>query len=119
MTKFLLKCLFITTVLFFGVLVGIQIASNNLVNMTNDSSYSTANLVEPSRGVELKSMNKESTENTEKLTSHDLKGKQEKLEQIETFNLFSQVGMKFSDALDKLFSSLLTKLTTAIGNTLT
>lgn len=119
MTKFLLKCFFITTILFFGVLVGIQIASNNLVNMTNDSSYSTANLVEPSQGVELKSVNKENPEIYNDLTSHDLKGKQEKLEQIETFNLFSQVGMKLSDALDKVFSSLLTKLTTTIGNAMT
>lgn len=119
MTKFLLNCFFITTVLFFGVLVGIQIASNNLVNMTNDSSYSTANLVKPSLGVEFKSVNKETLENPEKLTSHDLEGKQEKLEQIETFNLFSQVGMKLSDVLNMLFSSLLAKLTTTIGNALT
>lgn len=119
MTKFLLKCLFITAVLFFGVLVGIQIASNNLVKMTNDSSYSTDKLIEPSRGVEMKSVNKAPLENSDKLTSHDLKGKQEKLEQIETFNLFSQMGVKLSDSLDKLFSSLLTKLTTTIGNALT
>ncbi|WNF37702.1 DUF3679 domain-containing protein [Bacillaceae bacterium IKA-2] len=118
MTKFLLKCFFITTVLFLGVLVGIQIASNNLVNMTNDSSYSTSKLVEPSIGVELKSVNIDNLESNSKLTSHDLKGKQEKLEQIETFNLFSQVGMKLSDALDKLFSGLFEKLTSTIGNAL-
>ncbi|UTW69951.1 DUF3679 domain-containing protein [Anaerobacillus sp. HL2] len=45
MTKFLLKCFFVTTVLFLGVLVGIQIASNNMVKMTGDSSYSTASLI--------------------------------------------------------------------------
>lgn len=85
--------------------------------MTNDSRYSTTNVIE--RGIETKSVNSETLEEKGKLTSHDLEGKQEKLEQIETFNLFSQIGVQLSDVLNKLFSSLLAKLTTTIGNVLT
>ncbi|OIJ22114.1 hypothetical protein BKP45_05420 [Anaerobacillus alkalidiazotrophicus] len=117
MTKFLLKCFFITTVLFGGVLVGIQIASNNMIQMTGDSKYSTTNIIKKSDSNETPTVYTDLT--TEKVTSHDLESKQEKLEQIQTFNLFSQMGVRLSDILNKLFSSILSQLTAAIGNVLT
>lgn len=114
MTKFLLKCFFITTVLFLGVLLGIQIASNNMVKMTGDSSYSTANVIKKEKSIYAG----EIEQIEEKLTSHDLEKKQQKLEKIETFNLFSQIGMKLSDLLNKVFSNLLTQLTASLGKVL-
>ncbi len=114
MTKFFLKCFLITTVLFLGILVGIQMASNNIVKMTGDERYSTATIIKPNEVAST-----EVVEEIEKLTSHDLEEKQEKLEQIETFNLFSQMGDKLSDALNKLFSNLLSKITNTVANVLT
>lgn len=118
MTKFLLKCFFTTTVLFLGVLIGIQVASNSMVKMTGDNHFSTANLVKLDENTKDQSVSSEATEELT-LTSHDLEGKQARLEQIETFNLFSQMGAKLSDGLNLVFSKLLSKITTSIGNILT
>ncbi|MCT8139663.1 DUF3679 domain-containing protein [Anaerobacillus sp. CMMVII] len=117
MSKFLLKCFFTTTILFLGVLIGIQVASNSMVKMTGDSQFA---LTKPVEKIEVQSVHTETvTSNPRELTSHDLKGKQAKLEQIETFNLFSQMGAKLSDGLNVVFSNLLSKLTSTIGNILT
>ncbi len=113
-TKFFLKCFFITTVLFLGILVGIQMASNNIVKMTGDESYSTATIIK-NNDVETSEVINED----DKITSHDLQEKQQQLEQIETFNLFSQMGVKLSDALDHLFSNILTKITNSVASVLT
>ncbi|RXI99386.1 DUF3679 domain-containing protein [Anaerobacillus alkaliphilus] len=118
MTKFLLKCFFTTTVLFLGVLIGIQVASNSMVNMTGDQHYSTKNVVTTERSIQAQTVSFE-TESNNQLTSHDLEGKQAKLEKIETFNLFSQVGAKLSDGLNIVFSKLLSKITVTIGDILT
>lgn len=118
MTKFLLKCFFTTTVLFLGVLIGIQVASNSMVKMTGESQYSTANLAKTEETVQGQSVYTKLPEEKE-LTSHDLEGKQAKLEQIETFNLFSQMGAKLSDGLNIVFSKMLSKITTTIANALT
>jgi hypothetical protein len=118
MTKFLLKCFFTTTVLFLGVLIGIQVASNSMVKMTGESKYSTANIVKTEETVQGQAVYTKVEEEKE-LTSHDLEGKQAKLEQIETFNLFSQMGAKLSEGLNIVFSKMLTKITTTIGNALT
>ncbi len=118
MTKFMLKCFFTTTVLFLGVLIGIQVASNSMVKMTGDQHYSTETVVKKDQGVQAHSVSS-AKETTEELTSHDLEGKQAKLEKIETFNLFSQVGALLSDGLNVVFSKLLTKITATIGDILT
>ncbi len=118
MTKFLLKCFFIITVLFSGVLIGIQVASNSMVKMTGDNQYSTANisfLTETSNGASILPVE---TKETEKITSHDLESKQAKLEEIESFNLFSQIGVSLSDGLNVLFSKMLAKITVTIGDLL-
>ncbi|OIJ16315.1 hypothetical protein BKP35_04085 [Anaerobacillus arseniciselenatis] len=113
-TKFFLKCFFITTILFLGILVGIQMASNNIVKMTGDESYSTATIIKNNDVTTSEVINED-----DKITSHDLQEKQQQLEQIETFNLFSQMGVKLSDALDHLFSNILTKITNSVASVLT
>ena len=117
MTKFLLKCFFTTTILFLGVLIGIQVASNSLVKMTGDQHYSTETITKKVDGIKAQSVSPEANEN--KITSHDLEKKQEKLEKIETFNLFSQMGAKLSDGLAFVFSKMISKITTTIGDILT
>lgn len=118
MTKFFLKCFIITTVLFLGVLIGIQIASNNIAQMTGDSRYSLSNMLQQEGKTNVAHTNQEN-DDKEQLTSHNLEEKQKKLEQIETFNLFSQMGSKLSEALNKIFSNLLSKITATIGSVLT
>jgi hypothetical protein len=118
-TKFLLKCFFTTTVLFLGVLIGIQVASNSMVKMTGDSQFSTVNMTKSDETVVAQSVSTDTDNDPKQLTSHDLAGKQAKLEQIETFNLFSQMGAKLSDGLSIVFSKLLSKITSTIGNVLT
>ena len=98
-------------VLFLGIIVGIQIASNNLVQMTGDERFSTSSLI-ASKQDETEVGGYQEAET--KLTSHDLHAKQQKLEEIETFNFFSQLGIQLSEILNKLFSLLFDKVSSAI-----
>lgn len=117
MTKFLLKCFFTTTILFLGVLIGIQVASNSMVKMTGDYIYSMETMLKPDKNIEAHSVPLQS--NQDKVTSHELEEKQAKLQKIESFNLFSQMGSKLSDGLAVVFSKILGKITTTIGDILT
>lgn len=87
-------------------------SSNNLVEMTGNEDYSIATLFND----EEVASNERDTSNY--LTSHDLDAKQEKLEQIETFNLFSQLGLQLSELLNKVFSSILDKITGLVESAL-
>ena len=46
----------------------------------------------------------------EKVTSHDIEKKKEKLEEMKAFNFFSSIGKQLGDANLNIFSSLINKL---------
>ncbi|MBD1382085.1 YqxA family protein [Metabacillus arenae] len=115
MVKFMLKCFIISTILLFGVLIGMQQANVGLLNMRGyeDPDLKGAFYIpnEPSGEVE-------ATVLGEEVTSHNLEQKQEKLEKIEAFNLFSQAGKWIANGVSSLASTIASFLGELISNLL-
>lgn len=107
MIRFALKCTFILLVLFLGVLIGMQTANDGIKKMKgyDDPTLSSAFEVNQSKQGEL-----EAAILGEKVTSHDIEKKKEKLEEIKAFNFFSSVGKQLGKAISNLFSSLINLL---------
>lgn len=103
MIKFMLKCFFLCSVLLFGVLIGMQQANQGMIKMKgyNDPELQGAFQVESeSRG------DVEASILGNKVTSQDLQEKQEQLEKIEAFNIFSQMGKQFAAVVSSGVSAL-------------
>lgn len=107
MIRFALRCTFILLVLFLGVLIGMQTANDGIKKMKgyDDPTLSSAFEVNQSKQGEL-----EAAILGEKVTSHDIEKKKEKLEEIKAFNLFSTVGKQLGQAISNLFTSLINLL---------
>lgn len=107
MVRFTLKCTFILLVLFLGVLIGMQTANDGIKKMKgyDDPSLSSAFEVNQTNQGEL-----EAAILGEKVTSHDIEKKKEKLEEIKAFNLFSSMGKHLGQAISNLFSRLINLL---------
>lgn len=107
MIRFSLKCSFILLVLFLGVLIGMQTANDGIKKMKgyDDPTLSSAFEVNHSKQGEL-----EAAILGEKVTSHDLEKKKEKLKEMKAFNFFSSIGKKLGDAISNLFNSVINLL---------
>lgn len=107
MIRFALKCTFILLVLFLGVLIGMQAANDGIKKMKgyNDPTITSAFEVNQSNQGEL-----EASVLGEKVTSHDIEKKKEKLEEIKAFNFFSSVGKQLGESISNLFSHLINML---------
>ncbi|WP_245947229.1 DUF3679 domain-containing protein [Bacillus taeanensis] len=93
--RFLVKCLLLTMVLFFGVLLGMQEANSGLKKMRGENaSFPNA--------FELSSNEQEAEVLGQTITTHDLKEKQKKLEEMESFNFFSTIGQKLTELIIEL-----------------
>jgi hypothetical protein len=104
--RILVKCLLLTIVLFFGVLLGMQEANNGLKKMRGENaSFPNA--------LTLSSENQEAEVLGQTITADDLKEKQQKLEEIEAFNFFSTLGQKLSEVLAALLKITI-QFTTAL-----
>jgi hypothetical protein len=104
MVKFMLKCFVLCSVLFFGVLIGMQQANEGMIKMKgyNDSELQGAFQVENKQTGDV-----QASILGNKITSQDLKGKQEKLEQIEAFNIFSQIGKQIATIVSNSVAAFL------------
>jgi hypothetical protein len=93
MFRFFIKCFFITLLLAFGVLVGMQVSNEGLIKMKgyDDPNFSNALTVEKNeRGyAEAEVLG----ENVELL---DIEEKQRMLEERKAFNIFSSTGQHLS-----------------------
>ncbi|MDF2607124.1 MAG: hypothetical protein K0S34_1319 [Bacillales bacterium] len=108
MKKYLIKCFLLTFVMFFGVLFGMQMASEG-INKTRgikDDKFKPAFLV--SKG-DNEGVVKADVLGS-KVTSEDLLKKQKELEEIKAFNFFSEVGNFISDSIDTAANFLLEKI---------
>lgn len=106
MIRFLLKSVVLVTVLFLGILIGFHEANNGLNKMKGyeDPDFQGAFTV--------KEMNDGVYETTilgETVSSHNLEEKKKILEEMNTYNLFSDIGKKissfFSNIAANFFSS--------------
>jgi Protein of unknown function (DUF3679) len=103
MTKFMLKCFGLVTVLLFGVLFGIQKAQVEMEDLKGSSSSQES--VESSSSP---AVQQEDTEqNSAAITSHDIKTKQEKLNKIDSFNVFSALGQRLTSWISSAFGVMI------------
>jgi hypothetical protein len=103
MIRFSLKCLSIMLILFFGILLGMQHANQGIKNMKgyDDPSFNSAFSVKESNQGEM-----EAAFLGQKVTSHDLEKKKQKLEDMKAYNFFSSIGKKLSDGISAAFEKL-------------
>jgi hypothetical protein len=104
MIKFSLKFFLVFTLLFFGVLFGMQQANDGIREMKgyDDPQFKGAFHLTAGQSGEL-----EAALLGEDITSHDIREKQEKLEKMEAFNVFSTMGHKLGEGITTLFQKLL------------
>lgn len=111
MIKFMMKSFLLITILLFGVLLGMQQANEGLKKMKGyeDPSFQGAFNIAQTESGEL-----EASVLGSKVTSHDVEGKQTKLEEIEAFNLFSSIGKKFANTVSLLFEKIMNMIVLGI-----
>ncbi len=112
MVKFMFKSLILCSVLLFGVLIGMQQANQGMIKMKgyNDPDFQGAFQIDSDESGDI-----EASILGNEVTSQDLQKKQEQLERIEAFNIFSQLGKQFAHIVSSGVSSLL-KIITEIMN---
>ncbi len=99
MAKFMLKCFGLVIILLFGVLFGIQKAHFEMDELKGPSQESL-------ESISSSTQNQSRTE-TETLTSHDIKTKQETLNKIDSFNVFSALGQNLTSWISSAFSVMI------------
>jgi len=100
--RFLLKAFIMAALFFIGVFVGIQEANTGMKKMRgyDDPSLSSA------FSIEEKSDGQYEMTVLGKTKTHDLEEKKERLEQMKTFNLLTEIAKNFSGWLTDLFGKI-------------
>lgn len=105
MKVFMLKCLGIAALMFISVLAGMQIANDGIHKMkgSNDPNFQGAIFIKE-KGPNLSFSEKNPV-------THDFEAKQKKLEEISSFNIFSEMGKKLSDGISNASEKLVKSIT--------
>lgn len=108
MVKFMFKSFILCSVLLLGVLIGMQQANQGMIKMKgyNDPDFQGAFQIDSDETGDI-----EASILGNEVTSQDLQKKQEQLEQIEAFNIFSQLGKQLANIVSNGVSSLLKMIT--------
>jgi hypothetical protein len=107
MKMFLLKSIFLASLMFLSVLFGMQQANMGIQKMKGyeDPKFKSALTIDSTDGGELQA----SVLGVD-VKSHDLEQKKQKLEELKAYNLFSDLGKKISSGissgLNKLFEAI-------------
>jgi hypothetical protein len=107
MVKLLVRFCFAVLLLFFGVLLGMQQANEGLQKMRGYDDASLPSVFHVSKD---KSGSIEASVLGKKVAVDDLEKKKEKIENIKTFNLFSELGKQFANAVETLMKQMLSFL---------
>lgn len=104
MKWFMLKAFLFTSLMFLVVLLGMQQANDGITKMKgyNDSNFKDAFTLQESETGEL-----HASILGNDVTSHDLKQKKEKLEEMKAYNFFSSIGRKLSNGLSTLAENVI------------
>ncbi len=94
----MLKCFGLVTILLFGVLFGIEKAHFEMDELKGSSQESVESSSSPSEEAEKDSVS---------ITSHDIKTKQEKLSEIDSFNVFSALGQNLTSWISSAFGVMI------------
>jgi hypothetical protein len=104
MVKFTIQFFLAAMILFFGVLLGMQQANEGLQKMRgyDDSSFPSVFHISKDKNGEV-----EASVLGNKVMAEDLQEKKEKIENMKTFNLFSELGKQFAEAVRSLMEQVL------------
>lgn len=108
MVKFFLKTLLLICVLLAGILFGMQKASNEMKQMSSSEELGAFSIQKDEGKISAEVLG-------QTVTSHEIKEKQEKLQEIEAFNFFSEIGGKLSSLITKVFQAFLAILFSILG----
>ena len=104
MGKFLLKTLVLVSVLFIGILIGMEKANQGMVQM---KGYDDPSLPPPIHVSESADGNIEASVMGKELShAEELAKKKKELEQLETFNLFSSMGKGLAKIVTDIVDNL-------------
>ena len=98
MKVFMLKCSILVAFMFISVLAGMQMANDGIHKMKGYSNTSFQNAVSIDQ------------QDNQAVGSHDLLAKKKKLEEINTFNLFSSMGRKMSEGITQASEKTIQKI---------
>jgi hypothetical protein len=112
MAKFIIQFCFAVLLLFFGVLLGMQQANEGMQKMRGYEDVSLPSVLHLSKN---QSGEIEASVFGKKVKVDDLQEKKEKIENIKAFNLFSELGKQFANAVETLMEQLLSFLTKLFG----
>jgi hypothetical protein len=104
MVKFTVQFFLAAMILFFGVLLGMQQANEGLQKMRgyDDSSFPAVFHISKGKNGEV-----EASVLGNKVMAEDLQEKKEKIENMKTFNLFSELGKQFAEVVKSLIEQVL------------
>ncbi|MBT2690285.1 YqxA family protein [Bacillus sp. ISL-47] len=99
MKMFMLKAIFLASIMFVSVLFGMQQANEGIQRMKgySDDDFKAALTLSESEEGEL-----QASVLGNDVSSHDLQQKKEKLEEIKAYNFFSSLGKSISEGLSSL-----------------
>lgn len=98
MKLFMLKSLIVVSLMFISVLAGMQIANESMTQMRGK---------EQSQSLPAANENSGMASSDGDITSHNLKAKKQKLEEMNALNLFSAMGKKMADGVSKTSESII------------
>lgn len=102
MVRFFLKTIILISVLFFGIILGFLEANNGLHKMKgyDDGRFEKIIEVEKEDGVY------ETSILGEPISSHNIEEKKKVLEEINAYNVFSDIAQKLANFFSTIFSSI-------------
>jgi len=103
MKIFMLKCFVIASLMSISVLAGMQMANNGIHKLKGYNVQNAASINEQKNDL--------STSLGNNRTSHDLEAKKKKLEEINSFNVFSSMGKKMADGITSATEKMVDKIT--------
>ncbi|MFJ7857674.1 YqxA family protein [Peribacillus sp. NPDC097206] len=103
MVRFWLKCTGVLLILFLGVLIGMQQANDGMKKMKGyeDPALNSAFTINQSEQGEM-----EADILGQKVTSHNIETKKEKLEEMKAYNFFSSLGKSLGETVSAAFNAL-------------
>ena len=103
MIRFFLKCSLVLLIFFFGVILGMQKAHTGLENMRG---YDDPHLYD-AVSVQVDDGEVKGEFLGEEISSHDLKKKKERVEEMKVYNAFSKMGKKVASGVEGLLTKVM------------
>jgi hypothetical protein len=108
MKWFMLKTILFTSIMFLAVLFGMQQANEGITKM---KGYSDENFKGAFTFHENETGDLQASILGKDVSSHDLRQKKEKLEEMKAYNFFSTMGKKLSNGISTMTETLLQAIT--------